>query len=174
MHICKLCLHEKELVDAHIIPKSFFETKGKTTPVVEITSSEEVHPKKRPIGIYDKNILCYECEKKFDKWDDYGYKLLYEGSSERKIILNNNDGLFVEYYDNYDYFKLKRFFLSVLWRAGVSTDKFFSHVKLGPYLKKIQNIILSNNLELADDFDVFLTRHFNICSSCKRVGKNET
>lgn len=159
---CKLCRCEKELIDAHIIPESFFETKGKTTPVVELTSSEEIYPKRRPIGIYDPTILCKECEKIFDKWDDYGYKLLCEKTDERKIIMNDDSGIILERYDNYDYFKLKMFFVSVLWRAAVSNNIFFSHVSLGPYLEKIRNIVLNNNLDSDDEFDVFLTRHTNI------------
>lgn len=155
--ICKLCLKEKTLVKSHIIPESFFEVKNREISPALIFDTD-IHPKRRPIGIYDPNILCHECEKVFDIWDDYGFKLLVEKASERKILLTDEEGGWIECYEEYDYEKIRLFCLSVLWRAGVSDDMFFSHVKLGPYEERLRFLIL--NIPVTEDnFTIQFTRY---------------
>jgi hypothetical protein len=66
-------------------------------------------------------------------YDDYAFKLLNEERSSRKAFPDHEGKTLGEYYDTFDYDKLKLFFMSVLFRAGLSNDPFFQHVTLGPY-----------------------------------------
>jgi len=155
---CKFCQQDKKLIEAHIIPRSFHEPlkEGGQTPLI-ITSKEGVFPKKSPIGIYDKEILCEECERKFSPWDDYGNKFLTQELQEERYLINNGEYLAYNF-GQCDYVNLKLFFLSVLWRAAVSKQQLFRQVKLGPYEEKLRQLILNNDPGEVSDFSVALSK----------------
>ena len=58
----------------------------------------------------------------------------------------------------YDYNKLKLFFLSVLYRASISTQQFYDKIKLRPYEDVFREMILSGNSDKNNDYPVILTR----------------
>lgn len=57
-----------------------------------------------------------------------------------------------------DYEKLKLFFLSVLWRAGVSKQQLFNKVQLGPYEEKLKQVVLSKEVGGVENFSVALSK----------------
>lgn len=155
---CKLCGCDKKLVDAHIIPRSFHEPlkQGGQTPII-ITSNPGVYPKQSHIGVYDKEIVCEVCEKIFSPWDDYGNKFLTQEFEEARYIGCSGERLAYNLGPcNYD--NLKLFFLSVLWRAGVSKQQLFNKVQLGPYEEKLRQVILSKEAGRVADFSVALSK----------------
>lgn len=177
--ICKLTNKEGTPAKAHIIPESFYLIdKNSKQPSKLITDTKGVYPKKNWSGVYDKTIVTQEGEKIFLEWDNYAYKLLVEQFSTARPI--KRDNLIIAYcYDTYDYKKLKLFFLSVLWRAGISSHSFFKRVGLGPHAETVKEAILKSNpgdgnfystlLAIFDDdrswakiIDPFSTRHDGI------------
>lgn len=142
---CRLCKKEKKLIKAHTIPEAFFRLlrKGETPPKL-MTNIAGIHPKKSPIGVYDTEILCRECEDKFESWDDYGIRLLINELDTFKPIKDGSE-IVAYYQDKYDYEKLKLFFISILWRASVSTQSFYSKVHLGPWEEIAKEHILNKN-----------------------------
>jgi hypothetical protein len=60
--------------------------------------------------------------------------------------------------DSFDYEKLKLFFISVLWRASISSHYFFKRVKLGPYESVARKMILENEPGSAEDFSVVIAK----------------
>ena len=91
-----------------------------------------VYPKKAPIGVYDKGILCRECEDKFEIWDNYGIKILLKEFAKFDKVAE--PGEVIAYFTRkYDYALLKLFFISILWRASVSGHPYYSKVNLGVY-----------------------------------------
>lgn len=136
--ICKLCGKDKKLVKAHIIPKSFYEVKtyGKKTPSL-LSNSQSFNPIRRPVGIYDEEILCGDCEGKFDKCDDYAFKKLILERESAQVIVDSNGDEFALMQKEYNYKLIREFILSLLLRAELTTDFFFQHVKLGPYRRKL-------------------------------------
>ena len=78
--ICNLCLQDKKLIKAHIIPRAFFEymrpLESKNVPFDVLTNIEGKRNSISRIGIYDSNILCRECENLFQNYDDYGQNIL--------------------------------------------------------------------------------------------------
>ncbi|MCD6671175.1 hypothetical protein LT068_19635, partial [Vibrio cholerae] len=84
------------MIKAHIIPEFFFVSmKSGNKPLKVITNILGVYPKKAPIGIYDRNILCSECENRFQKIDDYALRILI--AEEDKQIPVYNDDVVVGY-----------------------------------------------------------------------------
>lgn len=156
--LCSLCGCDKKLINAHVIPRSFHEPmkQGGQTPII-ITSRPGEYPKRSHIGVYDKEIVCKNCEATFSPWDDYGNKFLTQELDEARYIVGNGERLAYNFGQcNYDYLKL--FFLSVLWRAGVSKHQLFSKVQLGPYEKKLRQVILAKEAGGVADFSVALSK----------------
>lgn len=158
---CQFCGEEKPLVKSHIIPRSFYELplfrqKAPKKALSIISDSENWGPKRQPSGLYDTQLFCEDCEKKFMVYDDYAFKLLYKKRGLRKEWRNREGQVIAEYYESYDYGNLKLFFLSVLFRAGISQHDFFQHVTLGPYLDILKETIDIGKTPPANDFAVIM------------------
>ena len=156
--ICKGCHQDKKLIKAHIIPESFFigHRVAEKSPLL-MTDLAGVHPKKSPIGIYDKEILCSDCEKRFQDVDDYGQTLLLKHESSH-IELKKSNSVLGYQVNGVDYQRLKLFFISVLWRASISKHKFYSKIKLGSYESKAKEIIWSGNMGAINLFSFFIAK----------------
>lgn len=139
--ICKGCGENKNLIKAHVIPEAFFRglRDGKDSPRL-LTDIDGIFPKKAPIGVYDKTILCRDCEDRFQVVDNYAQNILLR--KEYDHVELKWGGKVVGYrVDDVDYRLLKRFFISVLWRASVSSQEFYSKVSLGPYESALKELI---------------------------------
>jgi len=158
---CEFCHEDKKLVDAHIIPRCFFEAmrnKKDNKPFQLLSNTVGEYPKRSQIGLYDNSILCEECERKiFKKLDDYACKILLSDIENKKHFVDNKK---VGYYKlrNVDYGKIKLFFLSILWRAAVSKRKEFKRVKLGPFKESLRMMLKKFNPGDVNDFLVVLRR----------------
>lgn len=145
---CKFCLQDKKLIDAHIIPRCFFEAmrdRRDNQPFQLLSNTQNEHLQKLWIGSYDKNILCEECEKVFQKWDNYACKILLSNIHNGDYILDSNGGKVGYKLENIDYKKLKLFFLSVLWRASVSKRKEFKKVNTSRLFENRLKIMIKNS-----------------------------
>lgn len=154
--ICQLCGKDEKLVRSHIIPKSFFKDAHPNNDALMV--SKDDYSKRVRIGVYDKEILCDGCERKFI-WDDYGnefFNKIIESNAGRKISRGE-----VEFtlYDCIDYKRLKLFLISVLWRGGVCKESFFSEIKLGSFDEKLREMILSVEPGGVDDFSVLIFKY---------------
>lgn len=122
---CKFCGDEKKLIKAHIIPEAFFTLGGARL----LSSLPDVHPKRAPIGVYDPNILCADCDQSF-------------GFLDQHVIENLLNTLGEFYSDGEIGFRrypqavpeiVRLFALSVAWRAHHSTHEMFANVNMGPH-----------------------------------------
>ncbi len=148
--ICKLCGEANvQLVDSHIVPKSFY-PKGEMILMV----SAENRTKKRPTGVYDF-FVCKTCEKLFDKWDDHAYKVLLENINSIRVLTNPYRMVL----ENYDYTRLKLFFLSLLWRLDATEESIGRDVNLGDkHRQKLADAILSCDPKSWDEYAIHLVR----------------
>jgi hypothetical protein len=155
---CHLCLEDKKLIKAHIIPESFFLPLrfGKRAPEIH-TNIDGKHSKRSPVGIYDTSILCSECANTIGDWDNYAQQLLLKEFNEDLAVYDGSKKVAYKI-DSFDYEKLKLFFISVLWRASISSHYFFKRVKLGPYESVARKMILENEPGSAEDFSVVIAK----------------
>lgn len=138
---------------SHIIPRSFFKSEG----YVAITSNAAEYKKRIPTGPYDEDILCLDCEKKFCAWDTYGNEFLNRTELPTKPFKEGDEGK--DYFEaEFDYAKLKMFFLSVLWRGHHSRQEFFFEIKLDLHEKRIREMIIANDPKKPDDYSVILSK----------------
>jgi hypothetical protein len=129
--LCKFCHQEGKLIEAHVIPRSFFEIEPGNLPRVA-SNKDGVFPKRAPAGIYDPQLVCENCERLFSRFDDYAQRLLLTNREAAKPIYLEKQAI-AYVYEQYDYKDLKLFFLSLLWRASESSHCFYQHIKLGPH-----------------------------------------
>ena len=152
MDICRGCGEREASAKSHIIPRSFFRHMDDgVSPLVEITTKKDSFPKRRRVGYYDITILCKECEKQFGKVDDLGQHILIKRRSEMRTI---KDGMRTVAYrlNAVDGDAFKRFLVSVLWRASVSTLPQFSKVRLGPHEARAKEISWGSSFRSPDEF----------------------
>ena len=155
--ICKGCNKDKKLVRAHIIPESFFRDLRANENTLKLVSNVKgIHTKKAPIGIYDQEILCRECEDRFQKSDDYAAKTLIDCSTHEEL---KQYGRKVGYRINgVNNDLLKIFVISVLWRASVSKQTFFKEVNLCALEEKAKKLIWDQSSGNKHDFSFVLAK----------------
>lgn len=155
---CRLCNQLKQLVRAHIIPRSFtLRVRGQSKQLIEAREHDTRDVQYWQNGVWDDEILCEGCEKTFQAWDDYGFQLL--GKPPGNDALPRDDSEVQSFViKNIDYARLKLFVLSVLWRSSVSSQPFFARVKLGRHESLIAQMIRNQNAGSYDEFPVVLAR----------------
>lgn len=174
---CQFCKKNEPLVKSHIIPKALYwgldqstvtesiVNKGKIikakgekhkSPVVISTVLGEFQ-KRRPEGIYGQ-FLCHTCEARFNEWDNYAVAVLRDTQPQ--------DLLQKWKYENFDYVKLKLFFMSLLWRAAVTEERFFEDVVLSARdLSRIKLLIKKSRPGSWTEYSVLLWRSEEIIAN---------
>jgi hypothetical protein len=153
--ICKGCGHDKKLVKSHIIPAAFFRDLKDGEDHLKLVSGGQIGVAKRSrTGIYDKSILCNDCEDKFQVLDSYAATTLIERRSLEPVT----NGIHTAGYtvNGVDCDLLKRFFVGVLWRASISTNEFFAKVNLGPLEELAKRIAWAETPSAEDEFSYAL------------------
>jgi hypothetical protein len=162
---CRLCGRFSPLVKAHILPRSFYtpimhygthdSPSIKDVPIIARFDDCLAKPKQVQSGIWDKKILCRECDGDlFGPLDSYAARLLL--SSENWICRQRDrEGNPVLYSTRrYDYKRLKLFYMSLLWRAAATAHQFYADVKIGPWEILLRQSLLANNPGCMHSFSV--------------------
>lgn len=149
MTACKLCNtpgppHPK----SHVIPQWMYEMLPMDQRRMRIASSHAREWEQRsPTGIYG-SFVCKSCEDRFAAWDDYAATVLRQqpkATGQRRS------------FGQYDYGKLFRFFLSILWRMHACDHIFFKTVDLCPQTGSVACFLLGDNKSAPQDFEVIPT-----------------
>ena len=157
--ICRLCGKDRPLVKAHIIPEAFFrELRRNGTAPLLVTNTFGVHPKRTPIGIYDRELLCAACEARFGPSDSYAAEVLVNRRDELFKPITHDNKVIAYAADGIDQTLLSMFFVGLLWRAGATTQMFFTNFKLGPYQEIAKQVFLGAAPEQAHIFATVLAR----------------
>jgi len=146
---CNLCLKETVLIKkSHIIPDFMYN--GIYDEDHFIYKLDLIKPEKsgkNPTGVYDKHILCSNCDNKvIGTFESYASKLLFGGKMKMdEMPLFETIAPETMMVKNINYAKFKLFLLSILWRSHVSSNKFFSQIDLGPYAEIIRKMIVDSD-----------------------------
>jgi len=120
-------------------------------------NNEETHPKRTPTGIYDRTILCAGCEPLFGPWDQYAQDVLTDNPpGQPQKVGDRIVGYEVTGPWRYDLVKL--FFVSLAWRASVSTHSFYARVRLGRYEEQAKAMLKETRPGDPQEFAVTLAR----------------
>ncbi len=156
--ICRFCEKEKKLIEAHIIPLSFYRPfMENEVPRLYSKTGDPKDNRKAPKGEYDKNLVCNDCELRFSPYDDYAKRFLVDDYERNKKIPEefNEEWAII---DSYDYPKLKLFFISLLWRASATTRLVFEKINVGPYEQRLKEMIFKSDPGSPNEFPVMLKK----------------
>jgi hypothetical protein len=151
---CKLCQTDQPMKKrAHILPAAFYKDyeRNADTPLKTYMPDASARPKLVRGGIYDDDLVCIQCEDRFQSWDDYGAKFFLERVPSEwlsRVLPENRAAAF----PRVDYAKLKLFAISLLWRASATSKEWFAGVKLGPYEETARQMILAGDPGGTDTF----------------------
>ena len=159
--VCKLCKKEKLLCKkSHIIPKHAYKILKNDDNFclkVDKKTIKKESKQKDFSGIFESYILCKGCECTLNEYEIYANDLIYRNKinnintkkSESKIIISGA---------GYDYEKIKLYFLSILWRSSISSNKFFNGVALTSCTEEnIRTILLTSNLGEDNKFSIIIS-----------------
>lgn len=123
-----------------------------------VTDRAGVLPKRSPTGEYDREILCKGCEPGFSDWDTYGKTVLLDMFSKSEEIHEGGE-LAAYRLRGVDIPKLRMFFISVLWRASISSRDYYRGINLGPFeaIAKARITARAPNADI-NDFSVILSK----------------
>lgn len=156
---CKFCGEEKNLIKAHIIPRNFYV--GRRTEKYRSVDTQTGKWTHCQSGIYDKSILCSNCDGKILKlFDDEAYRVLLNSEYVHPIQENLSSKLFEFRANQFNYKLLRKFFISVLWRASVSNVRDFQSIHLGKY-ENIALEILKDINEYDNLFKILVFKYPN-------------
>lgn len=137
---CKYCGKYTNLVKSHIIPRSFY-LDYKNQKYIAINAENKTQTQ-RQCGAYDKEILCEDCDNKiFGEFDKEAHRVLIEKYENYCVEKNSECTLYHLKENDFNFKKLRKFFISILWRASVSKLPEFSNINLGKYENIAENII---------------------------------
>lgn len=160
---CRLCLQEKPLLNkSHIIP-DFMYRHGKiyhddhTIHKIDLRQTFQNNFTKfgrQRNGEYEGNLLCQNCDSKIIKeYEDYAKMFLYERkfSNKNQLLYSFPPGEVI--IKNINYRNLKLFFLSIFWRAAISSRPFFKEIVLDQYkLEELREMIHTGNPKSNTDY----------------------
>lgn len=173
---CQLCLKEKPLLKkSHIVPEFFYrknnlydKSHGIQKLVFNKDTQKVIRERNLRTGVYDKKILCAECDNEvIGQYESYLSSLLFGGPIGKNEIpvfkdyidLNGNE--FSEF-SNVPCKKLKIGLLSILWRAAISERDFFKKVKLADsYREQLRQMIKNGDFKEISDFPFVLITYRN-------------
>lgn len=134
--ICKLCIGEKELLESHSIPRSYFKRLKKNDSQLVIFQ-KGIRPKLENVDPKEP-LLCLECEQFISQeYESYGIRLLRNHNNIRK----NSDHIII---NSFDYKRFYLFLLSILWRASISKNDHYSTVNGVPELDDLMRHCIKN------------------------------
>lgn len=139
--VCKFCGQEKKLIKAHIIPKNCYLNLKQDRYL--LINSKTMEYRYQQQGGYDKNILCADCDNHvLGEFDKEGYRILFGDFSNYKYQYTHPVYRIYQIDNkNFNYTKLRNFFISILWRASISNLEEWSNINLGGYEKKAYEIL---------------------------------
>src|SRR5680860_1538013 len=184
MEKCCLCLQERKLVKAHIIPEFMYSgmkaEDGKNI-FFEITydlDTDKSRPRRVQTGEFDKNILCEDCDNRiiganYEKYAQnsmYGKDIDLELAPICKNYQNSNDGAKYSICKNIDYGKMKLFLLSILWRASITNRKMFRDVDLGgKHEERLRILLYENIIPNETEYPIVMTSFMRTENSLKNL-----
>jgi hypothetical protein len=158
--ICQLCLEDKTLIKAHIVPKAFYKDSfgvGSSDAGKMFTVSNQSEERKiYQAGIWDNKILCGDCDNRISIFDKYAVEF-FRGAESWQVTPIETETIYK--IEDFDYKKLKLFFISLLWRMSITTHDFYYAVSLGSlHESKARQLLIEDNPGTNNDFSVFISR----------------
>jgi hypothetical protein len=131
---CKFCKRDdRNLVEAHIVPKAFYGLNEFRGPLVGISNVGGQKPKRMPVGVYDSKMICDSCEDNYSHLDDYAAKVLKPWPRRSQLFRDDHgfilkhEGIQAGYWvKGIDENKLLLFFIFLVLRFALTSRSEFA------------------------------------------------
>lgn len=145
---CRLCLQNADLCESHIIPEFFYKRLYDANHKIFVLSSNvDENPPPLQKGIKE-HLLCKRCDnERFGSYERYtaeAFALITEAVAKEKRE--------VTCIKNASYPALKLFFMSLLWRMGISSLEMFKPIRLREHKEKLRLALLSETPLAPNDY----------------------
>lgn len=135
---CALCLKNKPLRRSHIVPEFMFESMyDQKHRFFGLSSVPAKQDKLFQKGLRER-LLCGDCEQHIGRYESYASGVFCGSTVKRVSRLRNT--LFIA---GLDYKPL--FFMSLLWRFGVTKLECYQGADLGPHKERLRQLILADD-----------------------------
>lgn len=139
------------LIKAHLIPRAFcVEVQTGKSHASSVT--EEGSFKVTQSGMWDRNILCGECDGKLGTYEQYAHRIAQEirqtgsdASWKTKLVVDT------------DNVKVLRFCAGILYKYSLTT-KANGQINLGRYQDVLRSFIFDQNNDVPTEIDAFVVR----------------
>lgn len=138
-------------IEAHLIPKAFvMEVKSSRGEQHLVLHKNQRRPQVSNTGIYDKDILCGECDGRLGGYEGYAVSLLRRCRAQlvepgKVVMVRDLDGD-----------KMVRFAAGIAWKyAATTTAK--GRIDIGPYVNILRDVALKG-AEIPTSIDVTMAR----------------
>jgi hypothetical protein len=158
---CKLCgvqLTASNKCEAHIFPRSLLRVLSpEEYGQLKLVGTDMDRSKRRPIGSYDKNILCSSCDSKIGIYDSYAKVFV---TNKHLVPHPSGAGWTMT---GVDQGKLKLFCISYIWRASITTLEEFNRTSAGAVHEEAMRLmILDDNPATPSDYTTSVHKFVSI------------
>jgi hypothetical protein len=137
-------------IDAHLIPKSFVsEVKADAGEQHLIVHVGKDRPTKSHTGVYDRGILCGDCDSLLGDQERYSVELLRQA---RMVAAPSRGVVTIEPIDGD---RMVRFAAGIAWKYAVTTQP--GRINVGPYVDRLRDVSL-RNAPIPPSLDVAMLR----------------
>lgn len=156
--VCRLCLQEKELIKAHVIPRFLFKDIFSGNKIYETSFNNLSQRTVEQDAAYDYSMLCTDCDSLIGKYETYAANTIYRKGPRNYEVINQRefDTIIIK---DIDYKKFKLFLLSNLWRSSVTQNKMFKSISLGKvHEERLRLMILHSKPGDVDEYPCLIFR----------------
>jgi hypothetical protein len=121
-----------------------------------LTDTPGFYDRNAHTGIFDRELVCSECERSFDTADKAGNRF-FIGEHFRWSRWDRSDVTFLRIWD-FDVRLLRLFLLTTLWRIGATTRREFAAVKFPEMMEPLRRQVLAQDPGSDSCFSVVMRR----------------
>jgi len=137
---CKLCQQDNPLQNSHIVPEFFYKPSYDDKHRIYARVGAKLAQMAPLQKGFRERLLCWHCEQKLSPYEKYNREILYGGVE----ITGSRKGNRIEFTE-LDYKRVRVFYLSLLWRMSIASQRFWGEVSLGRHEEKVRKMVLQED-----------------------------
>lgn len=154
--VCRLCLSDLSdgnRCEAHIFPRGLLKAMSNDEYGKLLIVGTEMKKRRAPIGSYDTDILCRDCDNKIGVYDDYALSFV------KSVKLTSHPSGVGWTASGVNQDRLKLFCISYLWRASITSRDEFRGVSLGSrHEENIRQLLLNDSAGSPTEYTTIFAR----------------
>ena len=141
--VCALCRKPRRLLNSHILPQFLWKHSGVIGGGNKYDLISATDSKTSRFNQQDgpkEHLCCRECEGSMSRWEDAAKRVWFNENSPFRHPAPHHAGYMI---DNLPYREMKLFFMSILWKMGLSKNPHYCAVELGSDEHRLRRLLLA-------------------------------